>query len=199
MDTWEYAQACRIAKSHCPGLRLSGTLISSALQTPHEELQRSPLTALSSPRLPALAKWAVKVALELPAATPHRARITLAVHSTVMRSGFGIIGERQSAIIEASLKMSAARRYLLHSGSIELPSLCANSTVAILPAESWKIESNSAPVAVAVASPTPTPGKIVSDMGAKGHLVWMHLVEQHGWQADRPPCLLNFVEHPNTS
>jgi hypothetical protein len=82
-----------------------------------------PLTAFNSPKLPALAKWAVSVAFELPAATPQRARMMLAVLSTMMRNDFGNAGDKQSAIMAASLNMSAARRYRLHSGSIELPSL----------------------------------------------------------------------------
>ena len=75
------------------------------------------LTALSSPRFPHLAKCALKLALELPAATPHRALKTLEKLKSSTRIAFGSAGERQSSIMAASLNTSAARRYILHSGS----------------------------------------------------------------------------------
>jgi hypothetical protein len=62
-----------------------------------------------------------------------------------------------------SLKMSAARRYILHSGSREVPNLCANKMVAIRPMDSWSTESSSAAVGEAEASPTPTPVLSVSN------------------------------------
>jgi len=92
--------------SNGSALELADTYVSKAMCAP----PGSPLTAFNSPRLPDLAKWAVSVAFELPAATPQRARMMLAVLSTMMRSGFGNAGDRQSAIMAASLNMSAARR-----------------------------------------------------------------------------------------
>jgi hypothetical protein len=56
-----------------------------------------------------------------------------------------------------SLKISAANLYILHSGSRDVPSLCAKRIVAMRPADSWRMESRSAEVGEAVASPTPTP------------------------------------------
>lgn len=52
-------------------------------------------------------------------------RITLGI--------FDSAGDRQSSTIAVSLKMSAAKRYILHSGSRAVPSLWANRIVAILP------------------------------------------------------------------
>jgi hypothetical protein len=72
-------------------------------------------------------------------------------------TGLGNAGERQSSIIAVSLKISAASRYILHSGSRLVPSLCAKRMVAILPALSCKTESSNAAVGDAEASPTPTP------------------------------------------
>jgi len=73
--------------------------------------------------------------------------------------GFGKAGDRQSNIIAASFRKSAKRRYILHSGSSDVPSLCAKTIVATLPMLSWTIESSTAAVAEADASPTPTPVK----------------------------------------
>lgn len=80
-------------------------------------------TALSSPKFPHLAKCALKLALELPAATPQRARKMLEKLRTSTLMGFGNAGERQSSIMAVSLKKSAASRYILHSGSRLVPSL----------------------------------------------------------------------------
>lgn len=70
---------------------------------------------------------------------------------------FGNAGERQSSIIAVSLKTSAASLYILHSGSSEVPNLWAKTTVAMRPMLSWMMESSSAAVGEAEASPTPTP------------------------------------------
>lgn len=115
------------------------------------------LTAFNSPRLPHLAKCALKLALELPAQTPHRALSTLEKLSRITLGTFGRAGDRQSRIIAVSLNMSAASLYILHSGSSDVPSLCANAIVAIRPMLSWSTESSSAAVGEAEASPTPTP------------------------------------------
>lgn len=116
------------------------------------------LTALTSARFPQREKCALRLALELPPATPHRARRTPAVLRTVTRGApAGIIGERQSRIIARSLKTSAASRYILHSGSRAVPTRCAKRIVAIRPEESWRICSSRAAVGEASALPTPTP------------------------------------------
>jgi hypothetical protein len=118
-------------------------------------------TAFSSPKLPHLAKWALRLALELPAATPHSARSALERLSTMTLIGFGNAGERQSSIMALSLSISAASLNILHSGSSAVPSLCAKRMVAIRPVDSCRIERSRAAVGEAVASPTPTPGKIL--------------------------------------
>lgn len=56
-----------------------------------------------------------------------------------------------------SLKMSAASLYILHSGSRDVPNLCAKRMVAIRPIDSCTIDSRRAAVGDADASPTPTP------------------------------------------
>ena len=117
-----------------------------------------PLTAFSSPRLPHFAKCALKLAFELPAATPHNARRMLLELRTSTRMVLGNAGDKQSRIMAASLNTSAANRYILHSGSRDVPSLWANRMVAIRPADSWITESRRAAVGDAEASPTPTPG-----------------------------------------
>ena len=63
-----------------------------------------------------------------------------------------------------SLKTSAASLYILHSGSSEVPSLCAKRIVAILPVLSWSTERRSAAVGEADASPTPTPARLISQV-----------------------------------
>lgn len=84
---------------------------------------REVLTAFNSPRFPHFAKCALRLAFELPAATPHKAlRILEKLSRTTLR-GLGKAGERQSRIMAASLKTSAANRYILHSGSRVVPSL----------------------------------------------------------------------------
>lgn len=95
--------------------------------------QKILLTAFSSPRLPHFAKWALRLALELPAATPHKARRMLEKLSRITLGTFDSAGDKQSSTIAVSLKMSAAKRYILHSGSKAVPSLWANRIVAILP------------------------------------------------------------------
>jgi len=57
----------------------------------------------------------------------------------------------------ASLNMSAASRYILHSGSSDVPSLWAKRIVAIRPILSWRTVSRSAAVGEACESPTPIP------------------------------------------
>lgn len=114
-------------------------------------------TAFNSPKLPHLAKCALKLAFELPAATPHRARKTLEKLSKMTRGIFGSAGDKQSRIMAQSLKTSAASRYILHSGSREVPSLWAKRIVAIRPMLSCTTDNKSAAVGEADASPTPTP------------------------------------------
>lgn len=114
-------------------------------------------TAFNSPKLPHLAKCALKLAFELPAATPHRARKTLEKLSKMTRGIFGSAGDKQSRIMAQSLKTSAASLYILHSGSREVPSLWANRMVAIRPMLSCTTDNKSAAVGEADASPTPTP------------------------------------------
>lgn len=126
--------------------------VSSSLTKP-----MSLLTALSSPKFPCVAKWALKDAFELPAATPHRERSTLERLRINILEDFGNAGERQSRIMAASLNISAANLYILHSGSRDVPSLCAKIIVAILPMLSWSTERRSAAVGDACESPTPIP------------------------------------------
>ena len=59
--------------------------------------------------------------------------------------------------MDVSLKMSARSRYILHSGSREVPRRCANAIVARRPRDSWRMERSSAEVGDAVESPTPMP------------------------------------------
>lgn len=106
-----------------------------------------------------MAKWALRLALELPAATPHNALKTLEKLSKITLGALGSAGERQSKIIAVSLKTSAASLYILHSGSSEVPSLWAKRIVAIRPILSWSTERRRAAVGDAEASPTPTPTK----------------------------------------
>lgn len=115
------------------------------------------LTALSSPKFPRLAKWADKLAFDDPAHTPHNDRRTLENDKTTTLTGLGNAGDRQSRTIAVSLRISAASLYILHSGSSDVPSLCAKRMVAILPMDSCSTESSSAAVGDALASPTPTP------------------------------------------
>jgi hypothetical protein len=115
------------------------------------------LTAFNSPKFPFFAKCALRLALELPAHTPHRERRTLENDKMSTLAALGKTGDRQSRIMAVSLKMSAANRYILHSGSNDVPSLCANSIVAIRPMLSCKTLRSNAAVGLAEASPTPTP------------------------------------------
>ena len=94
------------------------------------------LTAFSSPKFPHLAKCALKLAFALPAATPHKALKMLDALNNSTLGLRGRTGDKQSRSIAASLKMSAASRYILHSGSRAVPSLCAKRIVAIRPADS---------------------------------------------------------------
>ena len=118
------------------------------------------LTALSSPKFPHLAKCALRLALELPAATPHKALSTLEKLNRSTLGAFGRAGLRQSSTIAVSLKTSAASLYILHSGSSEVPSLCAKRIVAILPMLSCNTDKSRAAVGEADASPTPTPEEV---------------------------------------
>ncbi len=73
--------------------------------------QKPTHTALSSAKFPHFAKWALKLAFELPPATPHKARSTPAVLSTDTRiTPVATIGDRQSRIMARSLNTSAASR-----------------------------------------------------------------------------------------
>lgn len=94
------------------------------------------LTALTSPKLPFLAKCALRLALALPAQTPQRLRMMLLKLKTATRTGLGNAGDIQSRTMAASLRMSAARRYFLHSGSSAVPSRWAKRIVAIRPIDS---------------------------------------------------------------
>lgn len=126
-----------------------------AWPTSPEEI--SGLTAFNSPKLPHLAKWALRLALELPAATPHNALKTLEKLSKITLGALGNAGDRQSNIMAVSLNTSAASLYILHSGSREVPSLWAKRMVAIRPILSWITVRRRAAVGEAEASPTPTP------------------------------------------
>jgi hypothetical protein len=112
--------------------------------------------ALSSPRLPQRAKCALRLALAEPAATPQRALSTLLKLRISTLRGFGKAGERQSSTKAKSFKMSASKRYILHSGSRDVPNLQANRIVATRPADSWMIDKINAAVGEAEESPTPT-------------------------------------------
>jgi hypothetical protein len=114
-------------------------------------------TAFSSPKFPCVAKWALRDAFELPAATPHKLRSTLEQLSKTTLDALGSAGDKQSRIIAESLNMSAANRYILHSGSSDVPSLWAKRIVAIRPILSWRTERRSAAVGEACESPTPMP------------------------------------------
>lgn len=83
------------------------------------------LTAFTSPKLPLplRAKWPDRLALVAPAHTPHSARNALDPASTATLIEAGNAGDRQSRTMAVSLKTSAARRYILHSGSSAVPSL----------------------------------------------------------------------------
>ena len=122
-----------------------------------DEGHRPSLTALSSPKFPHLAKCALRLALELPAATPHKAFSTLDKLNRRTLGAFGSAGLRHSNTMAVSLKTSAASLYLLHSGSSDVPNLCAKRIVAILPMLSCSTDKRSAAVSEADASPTPTP------------------------------------------
>ena len=112
--------------------------------------------AFNSPRLPQRAKCALKLAFAEPAATPQRALRTLLKLRINTLKGFGNAGERQSSTNAKSFRMSASKRYILHSGSRDVPNLQANMIVAMRPADSWMMERISAAVGEAEESPTPT-------------------------------------------
>lgn len=65
----------------------------------------------------AYAKCTLKLALAEPAATPHKALSTLLKLRMTTRIGLGNTGERQSKTKPKSLRTSANKRYILHSGS----------------------------------------------------------------------------------
>jgi len=117
------------------------------------------LTAFNSPKFPTTAKCADKLALLLPAATPHKLLKQLLAPNTTTRRVFGNTGLKQSSTIAASLKISAKRRYILHSGSREVPRREAKRIVAMRPMDSWRTERRSAEVGVAVEEPTPSPSR----------------------------------------
>lgn len=75
--------------------------------------------------------------------------------STVTRILFGKTGERQFNTKPVSFSTSASSRYILHSGSREVPKRWAKRMVARRPAESCRMENNSAVVEEAFESPTP--------------------------------------------
>ena len=119
--------------------------------------------AFNSPRLPQRAKCALRLALAEPAATPQRALRTLLKLRISTLTGFGNAGERQSSTNAKSFKMSASKRYILHSGSRDVPNLQAKRIVAMRPADSCNMERISAAVGEAEESPTPTLDKTARD------------------------------------
>lgn len=120
-------------------------------------------TALTSAKFPHLAKCALKLAFELPPATPHNALNTPATLKTPTLSFPGAMGEKQSNTMAASLNTSAASRYVLHSGSIAVPARCAKRIVAILPEVSWRMCRRRAEVGEARTLPTPMPWRTERD------------------------------------
>lgn len=60
-----------------------------------------------------------------------------------------------------SLKMSARKRYALHSGSRDEDMRDANAIVARRPSEDWRIERRRAAVGVVCVEPTPMPRDIL--------------------------------------
>lgn len=144
------------------------------------------LTALTSPKFPAVAKCALKLAFELPAQTPHSDLRQLAKLKTATRSGLGNPGLKQSRIMPESFKISAVRRYILHSGSSAVPKRSAKAIVAMRPTDSWRTERSSAAVGVAFESPTPTPlGE--SEKGGR-ELRGMGKIEQVENETNNLPC-----------
>src|SRR5947209_8896434 len=99
--------------------------------------------------LSALAKCELRMAFELPPATPHMVRKTLEAQKNGTRNVFGSTGLQQSRIMAISLKMSAASLYILHSASILLLRQCAKRIVAILPTDSCSTLRSMAAVAEA--------------------------------------------------
>jgi len=144
---------CRVSQPHAFILNSNKTLYRNCTSGTFRGL-----TAFTSPKLPLRAKCALRLALALPAQTPQSALSTLEKLSTTTRSGFGNAGLRQSMTMAVSLKMSAASRYILHSGSRAVPSRCAKRMVPMRPVDSWRTESSNAVVGDAVESPTPAPG-----------------------------------------
>ena len=145
-------------------LRLLLTTIPHALSLQRTRITTQPklkLTALTSPKFPIRAKCCDKLALALPAHTPHKLLNTALTLSTATLSGFANAGDRQSSTIAVSLKISASRRYILHSGSNAVPSRCAKSIVASRPVESCSIVRRRACVGEAVGLPTPTPFRVL--------------------------------------
>ena len=59
--------------------------------------------------------------------------------------------------------MSTSKRYILHSGSRDVPNRQANRIVAMRPADSWIMERIKAAVGEAEESPTPTLDKTARD------------------------------------
>jgi hypothetical protein len=92
--------------------------------------------AFNSPRFPQRAKWADRLAFELPAATPHNDRKMLLKLRITTRIGFGKIGDSTSRMKALSFKTSASNRYILHSGSRDVPKRWAKRMVASRPTDS---------------------------------------------------------------
>lgn len=115
------------------------------------------LAAISSPKLLFNAKWALRLLFEALPVTPATAKRALDVHKTKKRIVGGKTGDSASRIIAVSQSMSDARRYALHSASIEVPSRWANVIVEIRPVHSRIMLTSIAPVGEADASPTPIP------------------------------------------
>src|SRR5271170_2306713 len=107
--------------------------------------------------LSARAKCELRMAFELPPATPQMALDMLETQRKGILTTFGREGLRQSKMKAKSLKTSAASRYILHSASMRLEAQWAKEMVASLPMDSCRTLSSMAAVAVAFSSPTPIP------------------------------------------
>ena len=106
------------------------------MRFPISELAACLTLAFNSPTLPFFAKCTLRLVLDAPAATPHRARSDPERHSSASLAVRGNAGDRQSISIAESLKMSARNRYFLHSASSAGPNLYAKRIVAMRPTES---------------------------------------------------------------
>ena len=140
------------------------------------------LTAFNSPTSAPFANLALRLALAPPARTPHPALKQLAAQRTIHLppeampihptwlsalprpplNAKGIAGLSRSRIMPKSLRMSATRRYRLHSGASAVPRRCARRIVQRRETESVVVLSSKAVVGDAEESPTPTPVERIS-------------------------------------